>query len=924
MVRIPIGGGNKHAMSRTIPFFRSASCLITLASAALGAALVPGPTALQPALPAAGLEVNQGQAKPGILFLCPGATGSLAVTAQSVLYSPLGAALSLVASNPNPKANFSDPLPGLANSYTGANSQQWVTGIARYGTATLASVYPGVNVQYTVDGSGTLTLNLLVSPGVDPGSVHFQIPAATSITVSSGGSLTAEFAIDYVELAPQLAYAAPAVIQSSASGNITRTASFSLLSPSTFNVAVQGISPALSTQVSIILNGPTVLGSTAPSGATVQASDAAGNSYFVATIADAAGKSPPFPTMLGVGCGSFVQDLFACSDVAVYKYSSTGVLQFVTYLSGQTDESAAFIGLAGDGSLVVAGTTNSADFPVTSAAAQSAYAGPPASPNDSDSPLAGDFFAVVLDASGFLQAGTFLGGPNADTMGTAALGSDGSLYFLPVWLGQFSMEMPVTSGALLSSCQDPCQNGYVARLSPGLDKLIFGTYLPGAQQATAQLYSDGSVYYAGTATAGFPTTPNAYQTQNAGGYDGILARLDPTGGKLLFATYFGGPNTDWILTIAVAPDGSVWAGVSSFMECCVNVQAQLIHLDASGSRLLADLPIYPDQMVVDAAGDLFTLAEGPISVSPNALLGGSCGGDAYVELNSAGQQLFATYLPVDVNGFAGADAQGTPYLVTPSGLLQVVQGQPASTAPFAGCVVDAASFTVEQTISPGQVVTIFGSGLGPARGVSFQLVNGQVPTSLGGTQVLVNGEQVPILYSSYGQLNLILPYSLAVGTQSSIEIVSNQTSANELSGLEVQAAGVTLFHVNGAAVALNQDGTRNSPQNPAQPGSTVMLFGTGGGQTNPPSVAGGITPLGLRPLIANVHVEIAYSSSAPIELNSEYTGAAPDLLSGVTQVNVVLPDVIPVSPFYPPGTLPLFVRTNGQLNQTVTIFVATN
>jgi uncharacterized protein (TIGR03437 family) len=393
---------------------------------------------------------------------------------------------------------------------------------------------------------------------------------------------------------------------------------------------------------------------------------------------------------------------------------------------------------------------------------------------------------------------------------------------------------------------------------------------------------------------------------------------------LLFATYFGGPNTDWILTIAVAPDGSLWAGVSSFMECCVNSQTQLIHLDASGSRLLADLPIYPDQMVVDADGDLFALAEGPISVSPGALLGGSCGGDAYIELNSAGQQLFATYLPAEVNGFAGADAQGTPYLLSSSGLLQVVQSEPAATTPFAGCVVDAASFGVEQTVSPGQMVTIFGSGLGPLPGVSFQLVKGQVPASLGGTQVLANGKPVPILYSSYGQLNLILPYSLAVGTQSSIEIVSNQTSANELSGLEVQAAGVTIFQVNSAAVALNQDGTVNSPQNPAHPGSTVMLFGTGGGQTNPPSVAGGITPLGLRPLIASVQVEIAYSPSALIVLNSEYAGAAPELLSGVTQVNVTLPDVIPVSPFYPSGTLPLVVRTNGQLDQTVTIFVATD
>jgi uncharacterized protein (TIGR03437 family) len=60
-------------------------------------------------------------------------------------------------------------------------------------------------------------------------------------------------------------------------------------------------------------------------------------------------------------------------------------------------------------------------------------------------------------------------------------------------------------------------------------------------------------------------------------------------------------------------------------------------------------------------------------------------------------------------------------------------------------------------------VTIFGAGIGPTQGVGFQLVNGQVPTSLGGTQVMVNGEPAPLLYSSYGQVNLILPYDYRPG-----------------------------------------------------------------------------------------------------------------------------------------------------------------
>jgi hypothetical protein len=722
----------------------SAFILVGLTSVASATGLVSVPTAPQPALPAAGLEVNQGQAKAGILFLCRSATSSLAVEARSVLYSPLGAALSLVASNSNPAVSFSDPLPGLANYYTGANPQMWVTGVLRYGSATLGGIYPGVDAQFTIGANGVLTLNLLLAAGSNLQSVQFAIAQATSITAGSDGSLGVK--LGKPPDPPTITYPPPVASQGSGAGQVNLAASFVVQSATSFGVVVPGRDATQPLEISIPLSGTAVY--QAPpfeSTSTIQqASDSAGNNYYAIAIADAAGNSAAFPSIPGVGCGSTIGYPMACSDVAVYKYSAAGALEFITYLSGQYSETAGFVGVApGAAALVVAGTTDSANFPATASAAQAAYAGPPGAPQGSFELAGGDFFAASLDPTlGRLQAATFLGGPNADTMGTAALGADGSLYFLPVFVGSFSAGMPVTSVALQAGCQgDPCQNGYVAHLSPGLDKLLYGTYLPGIAQATAQLYSDGSVYYAGTAQAGLPTTPNAYQTQNAGVSDGIIGRLDPTGSKLIFGTYFGGANTDWIFPIAVAPDGSVWAGVSSFAACCINTQPQLIHLDASGSKLLADLPISPDEMVTDKAGNLYALVEGSVSVSPGALLGGSCGGDAYVELSPAGQQLFATYLPAGVvSSFVGADAQGTPYLGTSSGAVQIVPSQPNPTAPYAGCVVDSAYFGVEdQGISPGEIVTIFGSGLGPSPGVGFQLVNGQAPTSLGGTQVLVNG-----------------------------------------------------------------------------------------------------------------------------------------------------------------------------------------
>jgi uncharacterized protein (TIGR03437 family) len=914
---------------------RSIKTLVVLAlfyTAANAAALVPVPAMPQPFLPAAGLEANRGQANTGILFLSPAppSAPSIAVTAQSVLFSPLGATLNLVASNPNPTVSFSNPLPGLANSYTGANPAKWVTGIPRYATATLTAIYPGINARYTVNTAGVFTLNVMLAPGANLNAVQFAIPQATSIGAGPNG-FTAIFGTDR-DTAPELFFPSLLATQTGPSGQINRNASFVVQSATGFALAVAGVDPTLPLQIAIQLNASPSAAGSYVAGSTQQAADAAGNTYYAIPVADAAGKAAPFPALGSPACGTEIATPIPCTDVAVYEYSATGTLMFVTYLAGSVNDTPGFLGLTPQGEVAVAGTTDSADFPVTAGAFQTSYAGPP--PAASDDPIPeGDLFAAILDSTtGSLQSATFLGGPNPDTFGAAGIGTDGSVYFLPAFATQSSAGMPVSSSALLAACQsNPCYNGYAARLSPALDRLIYGTYLPGMSQATARLYSDGSVYYSGTAEAGFPVTPGAYQTQSAGGYDGIIARLDPTGSRLLFATYYGGPETDWILSIALAPDGSVWADVSSFIQCCVNIQPQLIHLDESGSRLLAAVPIYADAMVVDSAGNLVALAEGSIGASPGAILGGSCGGDAYVQLSPTGQQLFATYLPgADQIGFDGADANGDPYIDTPSGRMQFVENQ--STPPSVGCVVDAAAFMVDgnadssQQLSPGGMVTLFGAGMGPSQGVGFQLVNGQLPTLLGGTEVTVNGEPAPLLYASYGQVNLVLPYDLSAGTMAEIRVITNGTPLNQLSNLPIVAANITVFQVNGAAVALNQDYTVNSPQHPAPPGSTVALFGTGGGQTSPPSVAGEVTPLGLSPLVtapqvAMIDVPGSQPPAPGVYLNVEYAGGAPTLLFGVTQINVTLPDTIPLATGYSAGTLPLQVVEPGMASyQVVTIY----
>jgi len=89
----------------------------------------------------------------------------------------------------------------------------------------------------------------------------------------------------------------------------------------------------------------------------------------------------------------------------------------------------------------------------------------------------------------------------------------------------------------------------------------------------------------------------------------------------------------------------------------------------------------------------------------------------------------------------------------------------------------------------------------------------------------------------------------------------------------------------GQGAVLNQDNTVNSPTNPAPAGTIVQIFGTGGGQSNPPSTTGSVTPAnGGGGNQAPVKVLFADTSGSVV-----YAGPAPGFAAGALQVNAVVP-----------------------------------
>ncbi len=225
--------------------------------------------------------------------------------------------------------------------------------------------------------------------------------------------------------------------------------------------------------------------------------------------------------------------------------------------------------------------------------------------------------------------------------------------------------------------------------------------------------------------------------------------------------------------------------------------------------------------------------------------------------------------------------------------LGVGQGTPTA-PPSITAVVNSASYALT-ALSPGEIVTIFGTGLGPQTLVTgTTTADGFVSTTLARTRVLFDGIPAPIIYVSDRQTSAIVPYEVAGNTSTRLQ-VEYQGVASEASTANVTDAAPGVYTANasgrGPGAILNQDYTLNSDANPALPGSVVILYATGEGETTPGGVNGKIALDTLPKPKAPVSVTVG---GLPAQVL--YAGAAPGIVAGGMQINLRLPDGVSGGP----------------------------
>ncbi len=361
-----------------------------------------------------------------------------------------------------------------------------------------------------------------------------------------------------------------------------------------------------------------------------------------------------------------------------------------------------------------------------------------------------------------------------------------------------------------------------------------------------------------------------------------------------------------VVLVVPATSASALSRSSAQAGCTASTLLAVDRTLGTGFQTSASWPTTLEALVVDDCG---------IFASSALVVATFSNGDSPVALQFVGNGIYqgtwkpaltATSITVTITATQGTLKAAT---VTLNGL---VSANPNVPLIFSGGMVSAASFT-GATLPPGAIIAIYGNNLAQAGAGNLPL-----PTVLGGATFTAAGRDLPLFYTSGGQVNAQLPFELTAGTR--VAVVAKTTaggnsmlSVPEVVTVSPAAPGIFSASSNGKGQGIIldvQNRLLDGKQASATAGQTVVIYCTGLGAVSPAAPSGQASP--LNPLSQTIGTPVVVIGGIAAQV--AFSGLTPSLV-GLYQVNAVVPAGVAGA------AVPVTITQLGVTSNTVTMAI---
>lgn len=482
--------------------------------------------------------------------------------------------------NPHPVAVTEKRLTRYNNYFIGNDSSKWASRCAVYTSIIYKNIYPNIDVHYYTN-NGAFKYDIIVNPGGDPTKVAFSIDGATSLALKSG-NLIIRTTVDTVKELQPYSYQVtkqgnqPVKFRFNLSGNVVRFTTTDKIAAGT-----------------TLVIDPTVIfssfsGSRADNWGYTATYDNAGAFYAGGTVfaqgfrvSNGAYQSQFAGGNNSTGEGNQGVDLNGF-DMGIMKFNSQGnTVLYATYIGGkQGNEQPHSLVTDAAGNLIIAGRTNSTDYPTAGIGKIGPCGGQDIiltklSPNGDALPASLRIGGTGKDGVNMEEKDLAFVDPTAhvgtysirrnygdDARSEVILDAQNNIYLAACTQ---SSDFPIVNGfqTILQGKQDAIVLKFSADLN---SQPVFSTYLGGSGNDAAFVLKidplNGNIYAGGaTSSNNFPGTSGVSGSPISGTYlggdcDGFVSILSNDGKTLVKSIYFGTSSADQVYGIDFGKNGN--------------------------------------------------------------------------------------------------------------------------------------------------------------------------------------------------------------------------------------------------------------------------------------------------------------------------------------------------------------------------------